>query len=166
MAVHLSSLSIPKFPAPKKILSHSLLQLKEDRSFGLGQAFPLTLLRSRHAAPSTAVCSAFTSSELQIHLWLWQILLKVFFYWILIWKKIVMRNKYHFVLGFTAYWALSLKGFKSHHALRESCSKKEEVEGCSSQLLWFGKRLVLTNGKETERQPVLAQLCPVRLRPN
>lgn len=50
-------------------------------------------------------------------------------------KKIVVRNKYHFVLGFTGYWALSLKGFKSHHALRESCSKKEEVEGCSSQLL-------------------------------
>jgi len=46
-----------------------------------------------------------------------------------------MRNKYHFVLGFTAYWALSLKGFKSHHAPRESCSEKEEVEGCSSQLL-------------------------------
>lgn len=50
-------------------------------------------------------------------------------------KKIVVRNKYYFVLGFTAYWALSLEGFKSHHALRKSCSKKEDVEGCSSQLL-------------------------------
>lgn len=46
-----------------------------------------------------------------------------------------MGHKYHFVLGFTAYWALSLKGFKSHHALRESCREKEEVEGWSSQLL-------------------------------
>lgn len=30
--------------------------------------------------------------------------------------------------GFTAHWASSLEGFKSHHALRESCSEKEEVE--------------------------------------
>lgn len=56
-------------------------------------------------------------------------------------KKIVARNKYHFVLGFTAYWALSLKGFKSHHALRESCSKKEDVEGCSSSCCDLGKGL-------------------------
>lgn len=53
------------------------------------------------------------------------------------------------MLGFTVYWASSLKGFKSRHAPRESCSEKEEVEGCSSQLLCFGKRLVLTSGRET-----------------
>lgn len=116
----------PTFPAPQKIWSHSLLQLKEDRSFGLGQSLPLTLLRSRSTAPSAATCSTFTSSELQIHLWLRQIPLRLFFCRIFARKNIVMRNKYHFVLGFTAYWAWSLKGFKSHHALRESCSEKEE----------------------------------------
>lgn len=165
MAVHFSSLSIPKFPAPPRILSHSLRQLKEDRSFVLGQAFPITLLRSRHQAPLCATHSLHRSfkSTSGYDKYCWGYFSIGFFYEK---KKRVMRNKYHFVLGFTAYWALSLKGFKSHHAPRESCSEKEEVECCSSQLLWFGKRLVLTTGKETERQPVLAQLRPVRLRRN
>lgn len=61
VAVHLSSLSIPKFPAPQKIWSHCLLQLEEDRRFGSGQARLLTLLRTRHQAPLWAAHSRHKS---------------------------------------------------------------------------------------------------------
>lgn len=143
------------FQLPKRFEVSPYYSWRRTEVVAQGRLLLLTLLRTRHQAPHGQHIHFIRASNPPLAM---TNTAGVIFQLDSYIKKIVTRNKYHFVLGFTAYWALSLKGFKSHHALRESCSEKEDVEGCSSQLLWFGKRLVLTDGKEsgTDREAARA----------